>query len=106
MGRVGNIRELVSAIFLAAVGLIFCLGGFLDGIGSPKNPGEGFMPLLSGGALFLLSVAFLVQGTRRAKASREVKSFWPEKESKSRVAAVLISILAYALVFEVLLHSL
>ncbi len=100
MGRVVNIREFLSAVFLAIIGLLFCGGAYMAGIGSPANPGEGFMPLVAGAALFLLSLALLFQRTCSKKISKERNPFWPEKGSQIRVAAVLASILIYTFVFE------
>ena len=54
-------REFLSALGIALVGSLFCLGALSLGVGSPKNPGEGFMPLLCGGVLLIISRVYLAQ---------------------------------------------
>jgi len=95
-----DVREFLSAIFLGVIGLLFLSGAFSVGIGSLASPGEGFLPLLAGGALLLLSFAFAIQRFSGKCPRREVKSFWPEPKSMLRVAYVLGVVLIYVAVFE------
>jgi len=95
-----DVREFLSAIFLGVIGLLFCIGGLSVGIGSLASPGEGFLPLVAGATLLLLSLAFAIQRFSGKGPRRDVKSFWPEAKSKLRVAYVLGAILIYVAVFE------
>jgi putative tricarboxylic transport membrane protein len=56
MKRMGT--EAIGSVFWLAVGVFFAVGGILLKLGTLRNPGPGFLPLLM--ALFLVSFSLFV----------------------------------------------
>ncbi len=87
-------NDLYSSIALCLTGLAFIYGGLHLGFGSLSTPGPGFMPIIVGGALFLLSIVLLAQ-TLIAGSLQEKLSFWQEKTSWRKVSFVLLSLIFF-----------
>ena len=100
MGLPIVVRSALSAILFAGLGLVFFIGGLALGVGSLANPGEGFMPTLAGGALFVLSLVHAWRNLYAVRLAAGEKPFWPERSSIFRVGAVLFSALFYTVAFE------
>jgi len=60
MKRVGT--EAIGSLFWLAVGLFFAVGGFLLKLGTLRNPGPGFLPLMMASLLIAFSLFLLVRG--------------------------------------------
>jgi uncharacterized membrane protein YcfT len=63
-----NRRDFYSSAFLLALAIAVCAGAWTLRIGSPREPGPGFMPFLCGLALCGLSFFLFVQSLRIQKA--------------------------------------
>jgi hypothetical protein len=100
MGVAITQRDVLGATMLAGVGLVFCAGGFSLGVGSLAKPGDGFLPALAGGALFVFSAIHAWHKSRIAHHAKKDTPYWPERSSPFRVGAVLLSTLFYALAFD------
>ena len=87
-------NHLFESILWFSVGLWFLWGGLKLGVGDLHNPDAGFFPIIIGGVLSLLSVAFFI-ATLLGKGSVEQVSFWKEKKSWKRVLAALLSLIFY-----------
>jgi hypothetical protein len=93
-------RDTLSALFMAVIGVLFCLGAVRIHIGSLAAPGNGFFPFLVGAVLILLSFASIMRRVRGREVPRGSSPFWPHEKSKVKVACALGAILVYALIFE------
>jgi putative tricarboxylic transport membrane protein len=65
--------------------------------GSVANPGAGFLPLLVGATMFLLSVILFIQAYSKGEAG--IKTLWA-KGGTGRVFLILLSLLFYGLFLE------
>lgn len=100
MERTQSHYDRIAALFFLAVGAGFAgYAGTIE-IGAWNEPGPGFLPLLAGLTLVLMSAALLVGSLGRKGPPRA--SFFPKPDSWRRVAATFLSLVAYNLVFELL----
>lgn len=85
-----------TSLFLIGVAAFVSVGAVKMGIGSARNPGMGFMPLLCAVVLGLLSLILFLRATVTTTTSKARPAFsgraWP------RVLAVLLALVAYAAV--------
>jgi hypothetical protein len=79
--------EVIAGLFWLAVGILFAAGGMMMSLGSLRNPGPGFLPLM----MALLLVAFsLVILARRAPGPARVLKKTQWKSQTALVAAVFL----------------
>lgn len=89
-------HDIISSLLLCLVGAAFAWGGFHLGFGALNAPGAGFIPVLIGGLLSLLSVVLLLITAAKHPAqpetgSRAAKTHW------RNVVPALISLILYIL---------
>lgn len=53
-------QDRITSVFLFAIGIFVCIGGYRLGIGTVSAPGSGFMPFLSGILLGCLSSGIFI----------------------------------------------
>jgi putative tricarboxylic transport membrane protein len=95
--------ETIISLVLISTGLLFCFFSLRVGIGRINNPGPGFIPLISGCVLIVLSVCtMLFEGKPGRKEQSEPKTFKGMGSSLLLPVSVLCSLLVYALVLEIL----
>ena len=100
MTRLANVRDVGSGITLMLVGLIVLAGSLRMPIGSLAQPDDGFMPMLAGSAITVLSARLTWRGLRCPAPGSRHQPFWPEARSGLRVLCVVGAMLTYALAFE------
>jgi hypothetical protein len=89
--------ELVGALFWVGLAVFVCIGALKLRLGTPSEPGPGFLPFWTGALMGTLALVHLVRtslsGSKsEPEAGLRMASKWP------RAAAVVGSILVYALV--------
>lgn len=93
--------DIVSTLFFLAIGVITTISSWTIGFGKWEDPGPGFMGALSGAALSLFSLIWLVDSwaKRHAGGSSSIK-FFPEAQSPARIIKVLVPLCGFALLLE------
>ena len=92
-----RVYEISSAFFFSVLGIVVIVGGLRLGFGQWQNPGQGFMAVLAGIALFLLSAGWMVLAI--IKHEKIVpKSFFVNRQSRRHVLLLLLSLMLYALI--------
>ena len=96
-------RNLISGAFLFAAGAlisIYAVSYGLAGKSSEGSVGPGFLPLLTGLAIMLLS-AILVLSTLKEKSGPQVKErFFPEDISRKKILMAFAGLISYGLILE------
>jgi hypothetical protein len=69
MKRIG--AEVVGSLFWMGVGIFFAVGGIKLGLGTMRNPGPGFLPLVM--SLILISFSLFVVGRALVRSELVVK---------------------------------
>jgi hypothetical protein len=96
-------RDLVTSLFWAGTGVVFCAGSLPYGFGSAGVPGAGFLPFLTGLSLLGLSILqfFLSITKRRSHPSpHKARTDFPANEKAKRILAVLGALLFYVAAVE------
>jgi len=83
-----------------ALGIFVIGSGFELGFGEWREPGPGFIVVLSGGMLFFLSALWLVMTLLKKWGMEASRRFFPESDSYKRVLLTLSSLLVFALLLE------
>ena len=92
-------HDLISGFTSLFIGLAFAMGGFHYGFGSWKNPGPGFLAILFGILLVILSTGLLGMTLTASKEAADVP-FWRSKGGWRRVFYSLISLVVYMLILK------
>jgi hypothetical protein len=92
------ILDRVIGIALILIGSLFCIASLRLGIGKLNSPGPGFLPLIAGGLLILLSLGTISEG-RHVKHAESTPRLFNGKRSAVPIS-VLISLLVYSLVLD------
>lgn len=100
MGKTQSHYDRVAALFFLAVGGGFAGYACTIEIGAWNEPGPGFLPLLAGLTLVLMSSALLLASLGRNDPPKA--SFFPKTDSWKRVLATFLALVAYNLAFEFL----
>jgi hypothetical protein len=93
--------EIVSTLFFFVLGIWVAVSSWAMGFGKWEDPGTGFMGVLSGAVLSLLSLVWLGYSwaKRPASGSPPVK-FFPETQSPLRILKALIPLCCFPLFLE------
>ena len=91
--------DLRSSFFWMIVSAITIFLSFKLPFGSFANPGAGFLPLLVGVLMFLLSLLLFVQSF--SKGEGRIKTLWA-KDGTGRVLLILVSLIFYGFFLETL----
>jgi putative tricarboxylic transport membrane protein len=89
--------DLRSSFFWMIVSAITIFLSFKLPFGSFANPGAGFLPLLVGVLMFLLSLLLFVQSFSKGEGG--IKTLWA-KGGTGRVLLILVSLVFYGLFLE------
>ncbi len=91
------IKTIIGGLFWIGVGVLFCSGGLMYGLGGFGLPGPGFFPFVAG--LILVGLALTVIGDAIVKhgkvAGEESERFFPQNDSWKRVVQVLFALCLY-----------
>jgi len=96
-------RDLVSSLFWAGIGVIFCAGSLPYGFGSAGVPGAGFLPFLTGLSLLGLSILHFfvfITKIRSHPSPPKARRDFPSNEKAKRILVVLGALLFYVLALE------
>lgn len=96
MKRYDQISGLVWLFFAVYI----CIASFQSPLGSWRDPGPGFVPLISG--IVLGGLSFLCYVRARLSKSEEARESWYPKEKWKKLISVLAALFAYAIFFEIL----
>jgi hypothetical protein len=93
--------EIVSTLFFFALGAGVAVSSWGIGFGKWEDPGPGFMGVLSGAALSLLSLLWLGRSLTQKQNGRLAPArFFPEARSPIRILRVLLPLCAFPLLLE------
>jgi hypothetical protein len=94
-----KLRDLIPSLLLILIGVIFCFSSLQIGLGKVNSPGPGFVPLLAGSLLILLSLATIVESYYQKNgeigSTRFLGKHW------LKVALILGALLIYAPLIDV-----
>jgi putative tricarboxylic transport membrane protein len=92
--------DVISSIVFMALGGFFISGGWRLGFGSWRQPGSGFMAVLSGGLLFGLSSLWLAMAVVARHGLGSSRRFFPESGSLRRVLLLTLGLIGFTLLLE------
>ena len=94
-------RDVTSSVFWALVGILFCIGGVHYGLRRSGIPGPGFLPVVTGLILIVLSLILLISRflRQRDEASSAEKRM-PSGEALKRILKALGALCLYTLILE------
>ncbi len=90
-----------SSLVWLAFAIYICIESSRLSFGSFHNPGPGFLPLLIGLLLGILSIIVFLQATLSGKPQESIPSWYP-KERWKKLIWVLVALFAYAVCLEIL----
>jgi putative tricarboxylic transport membrane protein len=94
-------RNLISGVFFLGIGIIISIYAFTYGIGGSVSPGPGFLPLLTGICLVLLSLILLLSTLKDNTTLKEkTEKFFPEKESFKKISLSILGLILYTVALE------
>ena len=96
MNEIFKKHDLKSGLFFLCMGLIVCFLSYHLRVGSISFPGPGFMPLVAGAFLTLLSLALVLTQI----FSKEAQEGWAIRISIRNVLIVIGGMWAYAFLLE------
>jgi hypothetical protein len=88
--------EQIACLFWIVVSAYVCAGAIGLKIGSPSDPGPGFLPFGTGALLGVLALVHLLKVSVAVSNGREEDFHWP-KVNRRRTLSVASAILFYAL---------
>ena len=88
--------DIVSTLFWMTLGLYVTISGVRLGFGEWQDPGSGFIAVLSGCGLLLLSAIWLVMTIAKRWGLTPTKKFFAESTSYKRVLLIILSLLVFA----------
>ncbi|MBW2148747.1 MAG: tripartite tricarboxylate transporter TctB family protein [Deltaproteobacteria bacterium] len=89
--------DFVSTLAFCILGLLVIVGGIRLGFGHWNDPGQGFMAILSGITLSILSVLWLAITLVKKSTSGTTKTFFPAPDSYKKMILTLLPVVLYAL---------
>ena len=92
-------RDIVSSIVWMALGALFVAGAWQQGLVRKGVPGPGFLPFLSGLALFFVSLFVLIPALGREEKDGR-RAFFPERDSFRKLLFALIALFAFVVALE------
>ena len=87
--------DLISSLFFSVCGLLIAVGSLWMPIGRLGEPGPGFMPLLVGILMGILSIALFVRSLRAGISGK--KAFWLDRKQWHKVFTTTLALMFYAL---------
>ena len=86
----------ISGIVIFTIGAALLMGSLSYPIGTLRNPGGGFFPLIASVLLLGLSAVFTFQSfTAKKDESSSAAAFFPGKEARQRVILGVLGLLGY-----------
>jgi putative tricarboxylic transport membrane protein len=92
---------MMSSVFWALVGVLFCIGGVHYGLRRSGIPGPGFLPFVTGLILVALSLILLISSFWRKKGGASLsEEKMPGGQALKRILTALGALCLYALILE------
>ena len=86
----------ISGIIVFAIGAGVLVASLSYPIGTLRNPGGGFFPLLASALLLLLSAVFIFQScTTKEDVTPSAVAFFPGKKARKRIILGVVGLLGY-----------
>ncbi|MGE5258173.1 MAG: tripartite tricarboxylate transporter TctB family protein [Hyphomicrobiales bacterium] len=86
----------ISGIVIFAIGAAVLVTSLSYPVGTLRNPGGGFFPLLASVLLLVLSAVFTVQSfTAKADEDAGAGAFFPGEDARKRVVLGVVGLLGY-----------
>jgi putative tricarboxylic transport membrane protein len=83
-----------AAVFWFVVGVAVTVSSFFYSVGSPSEPGPGFITFLAGGALTVLSLVLFIAAARTRTPFQGLRQLWTGLETQ-KVAYILGLLVVY-----------
>jgi hypothetical protein len=87
--------DLISGFFWGICAVLIIIGSLRLPVGTVANPGPGFLPLILGGLLGVLSLILVFIAL--LKGLSEKKAFWVNKSKWYKVVVTILAMLIYAM---------
>lgn len=87
--------DIISTTFFMLLGAYVFIEGRKLGFGEWKNPGPGFIPVLSGLLIFFLSALWLAMTLLKKWGVGSTKRFFSESHSYKRVIFIILALIVY-----------
>ena len=91
-----------SSLFWLGTGLLICMGAVRLSLGTPRNPGPGFVPFLAGAILTVLALIVYLQSRRASSPAKETTPLWTDRKKGLKMVLTVNALLAYAVGMEYL----
>lgn len=88
-------RDWLSSLIWMGLGALFIGGGLQQGLMREGAPGPGFLPVLTGMALIVVSLFVFIPALCRREEDGERIPFFPERGSFKKWLLALIALIAY-----------
>ena len=92
--------ERISGLVLILFSVLIMVESRKYPIGTVDNPGPGFLPMLLGFVLGLMSLALWIKTWIKVKTQIQ-KTSWPDRQGLIKIIAIFIGILLFTILFEV-----
>jgi hypothetical protein len=92
--------ERISGLVLILFSVLIMVESRKYPIGTVDNPGPGFLPMLLGFLLGLMSLALWIKTWIKVKTQIQ-KTSWPDRQGLFKIIAIFIGILLFTILFEV-----
>jgi putative tricarboxylic transport membrane protein len=89
-------NDMISSVFFFVSGLLIIAGSLKMTIGSLGEPGPGFLPLVVGALLVLMSIVLFIGALRRKRGQQDAAGIG--RKERLKIYATSLSLLLYALV--------
>lgn len=89
----------ISGVFWFLISLVVILESLNMGLGSPRSPGSGFLPLIWGIALALLSGVIMIKASLGAKVDVDKMHLAVNWSYLRRFGFVIVGLLAFTFIF-------
>lgn len=89
--------DFVSGMFLFILAVLICFGSWRLYIGTPQEPGPGFLPFIAGLSMVGLSIAIWAKALTQGK---EQKKFFDPQSDRKDVYMAFMMLFFYALFLE------
>ncbi len=90
-------KDLISSLFWIGSGGLIILGSLRLHLGTPQNPGPGFLPLLVGVLLLILSTALLIRSL--GGESEKVPARTPGAANHFKLIGTVVALFFFAFAF-------
>lgn len=90
-------KDILSSLFWILCGTLIIVGSLHLPVGEPQNPGPGFLPLLVGVLMTILSITLLAFSLRSSPPEEKIK--WGPKGNLYKMVNTLLAMSIYVVAF-------